>query len=138
MGKVTGLGGVFFRCENPEQLRGWYRESLGIEAEQYGFSFLWRELDDPERRGYTVWNPFPESTDYFEPSDKQFMINYRVDDLEGLMQKLQAAGVRIAGGVEQYENGKFAWIVDPEGNKVELWEPIEPSEDPYLPATRSD
>jgi predicted enzyme related to lactoylglutathione lyase len=133
MAKVTGLGGVFFRSADPQALKTWYREQLGIESESWGFAFRWRELAETEQQGYTVWSPFPESTEYFAPSAKQFMLNYRVDDLEGLLEKLGAAGVQIAGEVQKEENGKFAWIIDPEGNKIELWEPVDSHDDPYVP-----
>lgn len=132
MKRVTGLGGVFFKCDDPEATREWYRKNLGIEAGPYGFSFLWRELGNPESKGYTVWSPFPRSTKYFEPSDEPFMLNYRVDDMDALLQELEAEGVTIVGGPDVEENGKFAWIVDPDGRKVELWEPVESSRDPYL------
>ena len=133
MAKVTGLGGVFFRCEDPAGMRDWYREQLGIESEEYGFPFMWRESERPEKRGYTVWNPFPVETKYFDPSAKQFMVNYRVDDLPELLRRFEAAGVEIVGEMVEEENGKFAWVLDPEGNKIELWEPIDSDLDPYLP-----
>lgn len=133
MAKVTGLGGVFFRCDDPSGIRDWYRKHLGIESEEYGFPFMWRELDRPEKRGYSVWNPFPQETKHFDPSSKQFMINYRVENLTELMRRFVAAGVEIAGEMVEAENGKFAWILDPEGNKIELWEPIDSDVDPYLP-----
>lgn len=133
MKRVTGLGGVFFKTPDPEALKTWYREHLGIESEPWGFSFLWREHDAPQERGYTVWSPFRDSTEYFEPSDEPYMINYRVDDLEALLEALAAEGVRIVGGPNTEDNGKFAWILDPEGRKIELWEPVESSRDPYLP-----
>jgi catechol 2,3-dioxygenase-like lactoylglutathione lyase family enzyme len=133
MAKVTGLGGVFFRCADPAATRRWYRDRLGIAAEDYGFAFVWRELERPDERGYTVWNAFPEATEYFAPSGKQFMVNYRVDDLEQLVAELRAAGVEIVGGIDEEENGKFAWILDPDGQKIELWEPVPADRDPYLP-----
>jgi predicted enzyme related to lactoylglutathione lyase len=133
MAKVTGLGGVFFRCADPAAMKAWYREHLGIESESWGYAFGWRERDEPQQQGYTVWSPFPESTEYFAPSAKQFMVNYRVDDLETLLPRLEAAGVQIVGTIQEEENGKFAWIIDPEGNKLELWEPVDSSVDPYLP-----
>lgn len=133
MAKVTGLGGVFFRSDDPAAMRQWYREHLGIESEEYGFPFLWRELERPDKRGYTVWSPFSTASTYFEPSSKQFMVNYRVDDLAELMRRFEEAGVDIAGEMVEEENGKFAWILDPEGNKIELWEPVDSDQDPYLP-----
>lgn len=133
MKRVTGLGGVFFKTPDPEGLKEWYRERLGIESEQWGYSFLWRELEAPEKRGYTVWGPFRDSTKYFEPSSEPYMINYRVDDLEALLAALEAEGVQVLGGPDTEENGKFAWILDPEGRKIELWEPVDSDRDPYLP-----
>ncbi len=110
----------------------WYRDRLGIDADPYGFMFRWKEDEAPERTGYTVWNPFAADTEYFGPSTQPFMFNYRVDDLTALIDALANEGVEIVGGIEEHENGKFAWILDPEGNKIELWEPIDPGADPYL------
>lgn len=132
MKRVTGLGGVFFKCADPKSLMEWYREHLGIESDEWGFSFLWRDVRDTEKKGYTVWCPFPDSTKYFDPSEQPFMVNYRVDDLEALLPQLEAEGVEVVGGPDTEENGKFAWILDPDGRKIELWEPIESSRDPYL------
>ena len=133
MKRVTGLGGVFFKTPDPDGLKDWYRKHLGIESDPWGFSFLWRELERPEKKGYTVWSPFPDKTDYFDPSEQPYMVNYRVDDLEALLPVLEAEGVRVVGGPDREENGKFAWIVDPEGRKIELWEPVDSDDDPYLP-----
>ncbi|MEE8524601.1 MAG: VOC family protein [Thermoanaerobaculia bacterium] len=132
MKRVTGLGGVFFKTPDPDKLKDWYRKHLGIESDPWGFSFLWRELEDPDQKGYTVWSPFPDSTEYFDPGEQPYMINYRVDDLEALLPVLEAEGVQVVGGPDQEENGKFAWIVDPEGRKIELWEPVDSNKDPYL------
>lgn len=124
MARVTGLGGVFFKAEDPEGMKAWYSDHLGIESDPGGYvSFLWRPMDEPAKVGRTAWSPFAADTGYFEPSHKQWMLNYRVDDLEGLLDRLRAAGVEVVGEVEEYEYGRFGWIVDPEGNKVELWEP---------------
>jgi len=133
MKRVTGLGGVFFKSEGKSELLAWYREHLGIAGGDYGFQFLWQQRGAPDKTGYTVWSPFARDTSYFEPSDKPFMINYRVDDLVALVAALEQEGVAIVGGIDEEENGKFAWILDPEGNKIELWEPIDPDSDPYLP-----
>ena len=133
MKRVTGLGGIFFKTPDPEELKGWYRRHLGIESDPWGFSFLWREMDDPEKRGYTVWSPFPISTEYFSPSEQPFMINYRVDDLDALLPALREEGVEVVDGPVREENGKFAWILDPHGRKIELWEPVDSNQDPYLP-----
>lgn len=133
MKRVTGLGGVFFKTPDPEALKTWYREHLGIESGPWGFTFSWREEDAPEKKGCTVWSPFPDSTKYFEPGGEPYMINYRVHDLEALLAALEAEGVRVVGGPDSDENGKFAWILDLEGRKIELWEPPEPDRDPNLP-----
>jgi predicted enzyme related to lactoylglutathione lyase len=123
MKRVTGLGGVFFKCKDPERTRKWYSEHLGIRSEEYGAIFKWREHEKGEREGYTVWSPFKARTRYFAPSKKAFMLNYRVADLESLMALLKKEKVEIIGGIERSEYGKFAWIMDPEGNKIELFEP---------------
>jgi catechol 2,3-dioxygenase-like lactoylglutathione lyase family enzyme len=133
MKRVTGLGGVFFKTPDPDGLKDWYRRHLGIESDPWGFSFFWRKPDAPEEKGYTVWSPFPDSTKYFAPSAEPYMINYRVDDLEALLAALAAEGVEIVGGPDTEENGKFAWILDPEGRKIELWEPVASARDPYVP-----
>ena len=133
MRKVTGLGGIFFKAEDRDGLMDWYRRHLGIASDEYGCMFEWREVDAPENTGYTVWCPFASNTNYFGPSTKPFMVNYRVDDLTGLIEGLRREGVEVVGDIEEHPNGKFAWILDPEGNKLELWEPIDCRLDPYLP-----
>ena len=133
MKRVTGLGGVFFRSRDPKATLDWYRKCLGIDSDEWGgFAFRWLEADDPEETGYTVWGAFPDDTDYFGPGRQPFMLNFRVDDLERLLSALQSEGVEIAGAIQQHENGKFAWILDPEGRRVELWEPVPSKDDPYL------
>lgn len=121
--RVTGIGGVFFKSRDPEALRGWYQKHLHIESGEYGALFKWRQHDQPEKEGATAWNPFPEDTSYYQPSKKDFMFNYRVEDLEALLALLKDEGVEIVGEIEEYPYGKFGWIMDPEGNKIELWEP---------------
>lgn len=123
MKKVTGIGGVFFKCKDPEKLKEWYSEHLGFNMDQYGTSFKWRQDDDPAKSGLTQWAPFPESTEYFLPSEKEFMINYRVQNLENLLNDLKKEGVTILDSIESYDYGKFVHILDNEGNKIELWEP---------------
>lgn len=123
MKKVTGIGGVFFKCKNPETIKEWYKQHLGLNTNQYGTTFEWRKEDKPEEKGSTQWSPFSETTKYFEPSSKEFMINFRVDNLEQLVQELKKEGVTICDEIEVYEYGKFIHILDPEGNKIELWEP---------------
>jgi predicted enzyme related to lactoylglutathione lyase len=120
---VTGIGGVFFRTDDPERVSAWYEEHLGIPAGPSGATFLWWEHDDPAVEGRTVWAAFPRNTGYFGPGDQEFMINYRVRDLDRLLERLAAAGVQQADTLEEYVYGRFAWIVDLEGNRVELWEP---------------
>lgn len=130
---VTGLGGVFFKSADPAGLGSWYRDHLGIEIREWGgFAFQWRERRHPDDIGYTVWGPFPDTTRYFSPSELPYMINFRVTDLESLLERLRDAGVEIVGELERHPNGSFAWILDPEGRKVELWEPVPSDEDPYL------
>jgi len=122
--RVTGIGGIFFKSHNPQQLKEWYREHLSIEPDPDGYvSFPWREKEDPERIGYTVWEPFKEDTQYFEPSRKPYMINFRVADLHELLDQLWQEGVQVDDRIEEEEYGRFGWIMDPEGNPIELWEP---------------
>ena len=123
MKKVTGIGGVFFKCKDPKAMNEWYKTHLGIDVSDYGANFEWRELDDPTKKGSTAWNTFSETTKYFEPSTKDFMINYRVADLEALVAELKKEGVTIVDKIESYDYGKFVHIIDVEGNKVQLWEP---------------
>ena len=123
-GIVTGIGGVFVKSKNTKELAKWYQEKLGFSFDGYASSFLFRDDADPERKGYAVWGPFKEDTDYFEPSTKDFMINLRVKGLHVLLARLKEAGVAQVGGVEEYDYGHFAWILDPEGTKIELWEQI--------------
>jgi predicted enzyme related to lactoylglutathione lyase len=123
-GVITGLGGVFVKSENTDELVKWYREKLGFPFDGYGSSFLMREADDPEKLGYNVWGPFKKETDYFKPSKKDFMINLRVRGLEALLKRLKQQGIEQVGEMEEFDYGRFAWIVDPEGTKIELWEQI--------------
>lgn len=126
MKRVTGLGGLFIKCKNPEEMYGWYEKHLGIKRdESQAVSFNWREAEEPDKTGTTVWALFPESTKYFEPSHSPFMMNFRVENLEELLQSLRAEGVQVDDKVETYDYGKFGWIMDPEGNRIELWEPAQ-------------
>ena len=131
-GRVTGLGGVFLKSDDPAALDAWYSEQLGVGTSGGPFVFEWLERDRPSEVGYTVWSIFPSTTKYFEPTVSPYMINFRVAGLERLLESLRANGVEIAGELEEHPNGKFAWIVDPEGRKIELWEPVPSAEDPYL------
>jgi predicted enzyme related to lactoylglutathione lyase len=121
-GRVSGLGGVFFKSDDPEGIKKWYNIHLGITDE----TFLWKDLTYPDSKelGRTVWSPFPGDTDYFNPSDKPYMFNYRVRDLDSLMKDLQREGVTMAGKIEDTPYGKFGWIMDCDGTKVELWQPL--------------
>jgi predicted enzyme related to lactoylglutathione lyase len=125
MKKVTGIGGIFFKCQDPNKVKEWYKTHLGMDTNQYGVNFEWRQLDDPDKKGSTQWNTFSEKTKYFEPSTKDFMINYRVDNLEALVEQLKKEGVTIVDKIETYDYGKFVHIIDIEGNKVQLWEPVD-------------
>jgi predicted enzyme related to lactoylglutathione lyase len=124
---VTALGGIFFKSNDPEGLKKWYRENLGIRAGKYGGVFQWRKEAPHNGRGFTAWSIFEDATTYFAPSAHDHMINYRVNDLEALLKKLKGNGVEIAGEMEEYEYGKFGWILDPDGRKIELWEPFDDS-----------
>jgi lactoylglutathione lyase len=123
MKKVTAVGGIFFKSKNPGEMREWYAKNLGFKAEAYGAMFEWRKIDDADQKGVTVWNPFSETTKYFAPSTKEFMVNYIVDDLVGLVAQLKEDGVTIIDEIADSEYGKFVHILDPEGNAIELWEP---------------
>lgn len=122
MKRVIGIGGVFFKSEDPEALRAWYKKHLGIESESWGAVFRWNTGEGKEVTGSTSWSPFKKDTTYLDPSPKSYMINYRVEDLHGLIKILKEEGLEILGGPEDSEFGKFAWLLDPEGNKIELWE----------------
>lgn len=122
MKRVTGLGGVFFKSDDPKQLNSWYQKHLGVEG-----LFKWNDWEKPEAKvpAQTIWSPFKKDTTYFSPSDKSFMFNYRVENLVELLKILKEEGVQVLGEIEEYPYGKFGWIMDPEGNKIELWEPID-------------
>jgi ketosteroid isomerase-like protein/predicted enzyme related to lactoylglutathione lyase len=123
--RVTGIGGIFFKSQNPKKLIQWYHEHLGIELEgDWGAIFEWREVANPKQKGYTVWSPMPKDTNYFDPSQASFMVNYRVANLNELIVQLRNEGVEVSEP-EKHPQGLFAWIMDPEGNRVELWEPAE-------------
>jgi catechol 2,3-dioxygenase-like lactoylglutathione lyase family enzyme len=123
MQRVTGIGGIFFKADDPEKMYQWYETHLGIKREHGYVSFPWRGEKDPDEKGVTAWSIFKRDTRYFDPSGAPFMLNYRVDDLDGLLEALRAEGVEIDPKREDYDYGRFAWITDPEGNKIELWEP---------------
>jgi predicted enzyme related to lactoylglutathione lyase len=123
--RVTGIGGVFFGSDNPKEVRKWYGENLGLAINAYGSPFEFRNANKPDEINYLQWSPFKSGHEYFKPSTKEFMINYRVNNLNGLVRKLKANGVRFTDTVEVYEYGKFVHILDMEGNKIELWEPVD-------------
>jgi len=120
--RVTGIGGIFFKCKDPQAVRKWYAQHLGLQTDQYGTTFEWRHADQPEKQGYSVWSTFGVDTEYFMPSEKEFMINFRVENLDWLLAELQKEGIEQIGETQVYEYGKFAHIIDLEGNKIELWQ----------------
>lgn len=121
--RVTGIGGIFFKTEDPDGIRKWYREHLGLDTNQWGCSFEWKDKEGKDAS--TQWSPFPKDTNYFKPSQKEFMMNFRVENLEKLLEILSSEGVQVVGEMQIYDYGKFGWIMDPEGNKIELWEPVD-------------
>ena len=123
MKKVTGLGGVFFKCNDPKNMNDWYAKNLGLQTSEWGTSFDWRDADDPSKKGTTAWSTFPQDTKYFNPSEKPFMINYRVENLATLLDELKKDNVTIVDEIAEYDYGKFVHVLDPEGNIIELWEP---------------
>ena|SRR5580704_9042714 len=124
MARVTGIGGIFFRARDPKALAAWYAQHLGIQVTEWGGAqFLWSD-EVPPTTGSTAWNIFPADTKYFGPTPQAYMVNYRVDDLDAVLTQLAAAGVSIDPKREDASYGRFAWITDPEGNRVELWQPL--------------
>lgn len=123
MNRVTGIGGVFIKCENPEKQKEWYNKHLGIDSGEYGATFEW--FNEKKEKCITAWSTFSNDSDYFSPSEAKFMINYRVDNLVELLNVLKSEGVDQIGEMQEFEYGKFAWILDAENNKIELWEPID-------------
>lgn len=123
MAKITGIGGVFFKTQNPKELTDWYKTNLGLELEAWGGSIINWQNDVANDKGLTVWNLAPSDTKWFEPGTSSFMINYRIDNMDEMLLQLKAGKIDIIQGPEYHENGVFAWILDPAGNKLELWEP---------------
>jgi predicted enzyme related to lactoylglutathione lyase len=123
--KVTGIGGVFFRASKPKEIMKWYGANLGLALDDYGSAFEFRNANRPDEINYLRWSPFDQQTDYFDPSKKDFMINYRVQHIEALVEKLKENGVQVVDEITSYDYGKFVHIMDPEGNKIELWEPVD-------------
>lgn len=122
--RVTGIGGIFFKCKDPKKMTAWYKKHLGLNTNPYGATFDWYEGADSTKKAQTQWTPFAETTKYFEPSKKDFMINYRVENLVALVDALKKEAVTIVDTIETYDYGKFVHILDAEGNKIQLWEPI--------------
>ncbi len=126
MKRVTGIGGIFFKCEDTAKQKSWYQKHLGMEMNDWGGAiFWWRDTNQPEKKCSTSWSTFKNDTNYFDPSKKPFMFNYRVENLEALLKVLKEEGVEQVGEIQEYEYGKFGWIMDPAGNKIELWEPVD-------------
>lgn len=123
--KVTGIGGIFFRSQSPSTTSEWYGKNLGLAIDNFGSAFEFRNANNPEDINYLRWAPFEENSDYFDPSEKAYMINYRVQNIEGLVEHLKENGVTIVDEITTYDYGKFVHIMDPEGTKVELWEPVD-------------
>jgi predicted enzyme related to lactoylglutathione lyase len=125
MKKVTGIGGIFFKTEDPKAMREWYSEHLGLVTNEYGSLFEFRDSEDPGKKAYLQWSPFAKDSDYMEPSKKDFMINFRVENIEAMVKELKKAGIRVLDEIEEFEYGKFVHILDPEDHKIELWEPVD-------------
>lgn len=124
MNRVTGIGGIFIKAQDPEAMKAWYKRHLGLDIQGWGgVVFRWHTPERPEPEGATVWSVFPASSNYFAPSQAPFMVNYRVDDLHRLLALLRQEGCRVEDKVQDSEYGKFGWVIDPEGNKIELWQP---------------
>ncbi len=121
--RATGIGGIFFKCKDPKKVREWYQTHLGLNTNQYGAVFEWYQGADSTKKGFSQWSPFKETTKYFEPSAKEFMINYRVENLTALVEELKKEGVTVTDTIEKADYGKFVHIMDIDGNKIELWEP---------------
>ena len=121
--RVTGLGGFFFKVKDPDQIKEWYKTHLGLPTDAYGCSFWWK--DEQGNDAMNQWSPMKDDTTYFQPSEKQYMMNFRVENLYELLKVLKSEGVQVGGEVEEYDCGKFGWILDPEGDKIELWDPVD-------------
>ncbi len=123
-GKVIGVGGIFFKCEDPDATKQWYEKNLGMPTDQYGALFEFRKSSE-DQKGYLQWSPMNKETDYFDPSDSEFMVNYRVQHIEELVEQLKKTGIQVVDEIEEFEYGKFVHILDPDGRKIELWEPVD-------------
>lgn len=123
--RVTGLGGFFFKTKDPDKIKDWYARQLGLATDAYGCTFWWKDKEGKDCA--TQWSPMKDDTSYFKPSTSSFMINFRVENLEELLGVLSQEGITVVGEMETYDYGKFGWILDPDGNKIELWEPLNES-----------
>ena len=121
--RVTGIGGLFFKTINPKESKDWYQKHLGFDTDDWGCTFWWKDKDG--KKCSTQWSPMAKDSDYFAPSKKEFMFNYRVENLVELLEVLKSEGVTIVGDMQTFDYGKFGWILDNDGNKIELWEPID-------------
>ncbi len=121
---MIGIGGIFFKCKDPDSTREWYGKHLGLVTNPYGSTFEFRNAENPEEKNFLQWSTFKESTHYMAPSNADFMVNYRVEDLESLVKVLEEEGVEVVDEIANHDYGKFVHIMDPEGNKVELWEAV--------------
>ncbi len=126
MARITGVGGIFFKSPDPKELAAWYRDVLGIEIEDWGGALL--RYDAPEHPPFVIWNSFPEDADYLKPSIREFMINFAVDDMDDFLARLAALGVALVGRDDESLYGRFAWVLDPDGTKIELWQPKKTAE----------
>lgn len=129
MKRVTGIGGILFECEQPSEMKAWYQQHLGLQTDDYGTNFEWLHADNPSKKGFTQWSPFPKNALYLKPSNQSFMMNFRVENLADLIPVLKAEGVTVLDEMEVLDYGKFVHILDPEGNKIELWEPMDEAYD---------
>lgn len=130
-GKATGIGGIFFKTNDVAATKDWYKEHLGLNTDEYGAVFRFRKAEEPNKTAYLQWSPFPQSSDYFGHESQSFMINYRVSDIENLVDNLRKAGVTICNEISFYDYGKFVHIMDHEGRRIELWEPVDEVFDEY-------
>jgi lactoylglutathione lyase len=131
MPKITGIGGVFFKTPDRDATARWFTEKLDLPTDTWGRVFAWRDRDDPEKKGYTVLGLHDAKSEYFDPSEQPFMLNLRVDDLEGMLAELEKRGVQVVKRFDPEPNGRFAHVMGPDGIKLELWEPV--ADDPYDP-----
>jgi predicted enzyme related to lactoylglutathione lyase len=123
MKRVTGIGGIFFTCNDPNKTKDWYKKHLGLDTDEYGTCFEWKQAENPSKKGFTQWSTMKNDSTYLAPSKRDFMINYRVENLQALVQILKTEGVDFIDEIESFEYGKFIHLLDPDGIKIELWEP---------------